>query len=68
MVRFGVIDSVVTEPTGGAHRDPVAAMAAVGEAIGHAFAEMRGLDRQAVRQQRREKFLAMGRNLGRIAG
>ena len=68
MVRFGVIDSVVPEPTGGAHRDPEAAMAAAAEAIGHAFAEMRGLDRAAVRQQRREKFLAMGRNLSRTAG
>ena len=68
MVRFGVIDSVVQEPTGGAHRDPEAAMAAAAEAIGHAFAEMRGLDRAAVRQQRREKFLAMGRNLSRTAG
>ena len=33
MVRFGVIDTVVPEPTGGAHRDPAAAIAATGEAI-----------------------------------
>ncbi|MEJ2374568.1 MAG: acetyl-CoA carboxylase carboxyltransferase subunit alpha [Pseudolabrys sp.] len=61
MVRFGVIDSVVLEPTGGAHREPAAAIAATGEAIGHALAELKGLSREAVRQQRREKFLAMGR-------
>jgi acetyl-CoA carboxylase carboxyl transferase subunit alpha len=61
MVRFGVIDSVVPEPTGGAHRDPQAAIDATGEAIGTALAELRGLDREAVRIQRREKFLTMGR-------
>jgi acetyl-CoA carboxylase carboxyl transferase subunit alpha len=68
MVRFGVIDSVIPEPTGGAHRDPAAAIAATAEAIGHAFEELRGLSREAVRRQRREKFLAMGRNLSRSAG
>lgn len=63
MVRFGVIDSVVPEPTGGAHRDPQAAIDATGEAIATALAELRGLDREAVRIQRREKFLTMGRTV-----
>jgi len=63
MVRFGVIDSVVPEPTGGAHRDPQAAIDATGEAIAAALAELRGLDREAVRIQRREKFLTMGRTV-----
>jgi len=63
MMRFGVIDQIVTEPPGGAHRDPAAAIAATGEAIGHALAELAGLDRETVRRQRREKFLAMGRSL-----
>jgi len=61
MVRFGVIDSVVLEPTGGAHRDPAAAIAATGEAIAKALAELKPLSREAVRKQRRDKFLAMGR-------
>jgi acetyl-CoA carboxylase carboxyl transferase subunit alpha len=61
MVRLGVIDAVVAEPTGGAHRDPQAAMAATGEAIAGALAELSGLDRETVRRQRREKFLTMGR-------
>jgi acetyl-CoA carboxylase carboxyl transferase subunit alpha len=64
MVRFGIIDSIVPEPTGGAHRDPQGAIATTGEAIAHAFSGLRGLDRDAVRKQRREKFLAMGRNAG----
>jgi acetyl-CoA carboxylase carboxyl transferase subunit alpha len=61
MVRFGVIDSIVLEPVGGAHRNPAAAMAATAEAIANALAELRGLDRDSVRRQRRDKFLAMGR-------
>jgi acetyl-CoA carboxylase carboxyl transferase subunit alpha len=63
MERFGVIDAIIPEPTGGAHRDPQAAIAATGEAIAQAFGSLAGLDREAVRAQRREKFLAMGRSL-----
>src|SRR5260221_3487566 len=60
---FGIIDGVITEPIGGAHRDPAAAMAAAGEAVSHALAEFRDLDRDAIRRQRRDKFLAIGRSL-----
>ena len=67
MVRFGVIDTIVPEPTGGAHRDPKATVAAAGEAIAHAFDELKPFDRDAVRRQRREKFLDMGRTLIRPA-
>jgi acetyl-CoA carboxylase carboxyl transferase subunit alpha len=61
MVRFGVIDSIIMEPTGGAHRDPQAAIAATGESIANALAELKPLPREAVIKQRREKFLNMGR-------
>jgi acetyl-CoA carboxylase carboxyl transferase subunit alpha len=61
--QFGIIDAVVTEPVGGAHRDPAAAIAATGEAVANAFAEFRGTDRDGVRRQRRDKFLAIGRGL-----
>src|SRR5437870_1354462 len=64
MQRFGVIDRIVTEPVGGAHRDRVAAMAATGEAIANALDELKGLDRETVRRERREKFMAMGRTIG----
>ncbi len=63
MVRFGIIDGIVREPTGGAHRDPAAAITATGEAIHQALTQLHNLDAEAVRKQRREKFLAMGRNL-----
>jgi len=63
MMRFGVIDQIVPEPAGGAHRDPAAAIAATGEAVANALAELAGLDREGVRRQRRDKFLAIGRSL-----
>jgi acetyl-CoA carboxylase carboxyl transferase subunit alpha len=63
MIRFGVIDQIVTEPIGGAHRDPAAAMASADSAIAAALDELRELDREAVRQLRRDKFLAIGRTL-----
>jgi acetyl-CoA carboxylase carboxyl transferase subunit alpha len=62
-VGFGIIDQVVAEPPGRAHRDRAAAIAATGEAIGGVLAELSGLDRETIRRQRREKFLAMGRGL-----
>jgi acetyl-CoA carboxylase carboxyl transferase subunit alpha len=64
MIRFGVIDQIITEPPGGAHRDPATAIAATGEAVANAFGQLAGLDREAVRRQRREKFLAIGRTIG----
>jgi acetyl-CoA carboxylase carboxyl transferase subunit alpha len=64
LLRFGVVDVIVPEPTGGAHREPAAAMAAAGEAIGAALAEFRDLDRTTIIRRRREKFLAIGRTLG----
>jgi acetyl-CoA carboxylase carboxyl transferase subunit alpha len=63
LTAFGIIDGIVTEPIGGAHRDPAAAIAATGEVVAKAFAELKGLDRETVRRQRRDKFLAIGRNL-----
>ena len=64
MIRFGVIDQIVTEPIGGAHRDPAAAIASADSAILGAIDELRDLDRDTVRQQRRDKFLTIGRTLG----
>jgi acetyl-CoA carboxylase carboxyl transferase subunit alpha len=61
MARFGIIDGIIPEPTGGAHRDPTAAISATGDAVAKALAELRGLGRETVRRQRRDKFLAMGR-------
>lgn len=58
---LGVIDTIVSEPLGGAHRDPAAAIASLGEAIGAALDGIGNMAPAMLRQDRREKFLAMGR-------
>ncbi|MBA4790620.1 MAG: acetyl-CoA carboxylase carboxyltransferase subunit alpha [Pseudomonadota bacterium] len=63
LLRFGVVDSIIKEPTGGAHRDAKAAIAATGDAIADALSGLAGMDGIAVRKARREKFLAIGRTL-----
>ncbi|MFZ0071896.1 MAG: acetyl-CoA carboxylase carboxyltransferase subunit alpha [Xanthobacteraceae bacterium] len=64
MMRLGIIDEIVREPTGGAHRDPGVAIASTGTAIERIFAELKGLDRDTIRRNRRDKFLSIGRVLG----
>jgi acetyl-CoA carboxylase carboxyl transferase subunit alpha len=60
LLGLGVIDAIVVEPLGGAHRLPEEAMDAVGDTLEHALNDLFPLDRETLRQQRREKFLAMG--------
>src|ERR1700743_3607103 len=64
MLRFGVIDQILKEPVGGAHRDSAAMIANTGDAISEALGSLRNLDPDAVRKQRRQKFLDIGRKLG----
>ncbi len=59
--RLRLIDAVVPEPLGGAHRDPAAAMAAVADGGAAALRRCCGLDGATLLARRREKFLAMGR-------
>ena len=59
---MGIVDLVVTEPLGGAHRVPEDAIAAVGEAIGAALEPLLDLEAPALLLRRREKFLAIGRD------
>jgi acetyl-CoA carboxylase carboxyl transferase subunit alpha len=63
LVRFGVIDKVIVEPVGGAHREPEAAIAATGDALADSLASMDNLPPEEIRRQRREKYLAIGRAL-----
>lgn len=58
---LGVIDAIVPEPVGGAHRDHALALANLGKAVGGMLDELASLDRSQVKQKRHEKFLAMGR-------
>ncbi len=63
LLKFGVIDSIITEPIGGAHRDPKAAISAAGEAIGSALAEFNGMSPADIRASRTAKFLNIGRKV-----
>ncbi|MCW2244936.1 acetyl-CoA carboxylase carboxyl transferase subunit alpha [Azospirillum fermentarium] len=58
--ELGVIDSVILEPIGGAHRDPADIAKALGDAIEEALSELDGLDAATLKAARRAKFLAMG--------
>ena len=64
LLRFGVIDAILKEPPGGAHRDPAAVIAATGDVVAEAFEELGHFDRDTIRKQRRQKFLDIGRKLG----
>ncbi|NYZ16325.1 acetyl-CoA carboxylase carboxyltransferase subunit alpha [Azospirillum sp. RWY-5-1] len=58
--ELGVIDKVVSEPIGGAHRDPLETCKALGDAIAESLGELEGLDGPDLRRLRRQKFLDMG--------
>ena len=57
--RLGVVDRIVPEPLGGAHRDPGKAIAALCAAIGGEIDALDGTSRDALRAARREKYLAI---------
>ncbi|MEQ8666095.1 MAG: acetyl-CoA carboxylase carboxyltransferase subunit alpha [Rhodospirillales bacterium] len=58
--KLEVIDAIVKEPLGGAHREPVEAIAATGAAIAKALGELGDLEGGVLKSRRREKFLKMG--------
>src|SRR5450432_2178604 len=53
LARFGVIDSILREPPGGAHRDPATMIATTGDAIAQALNDLRNLDGDMIRKARR---------------
>ncbi|RMB37376.1 acetyl-CoA carboxylase carboxyl transferase subunit alpha [Sphingomonas sp. PP-F2F-G114-C0414] len=58
---FGVIDDIVAEPLGGAHRDSAVAIESLGNAVSSALAELAPLAPADLRTDRQAKFLKMGR-------
>ena len=60
MLRLGVVDRIVPEPLGGAHRAPQEAIARLGEALDETLRQYSGLDGDTFRRRRRDKFLVMG--------
>jgi acetyl-CoA carboxylase carboxyl transferase subunit alpha len=61
LLGLKVIDGIIPEPVGGAHRDAAEVVRAVGDVIVQALAEYDKLSPDEIRKERREKFLAMGR-------
>ena len=58
---LGVVDKVIPEPVGGAHRDPKSVLAAVGDEVERALRELVPVPGGELRARRREKFMRMGR-------
>ena len=63
LLRVGDIDRIIEEPLGGAHRDPESMIIRTGNALAESLKEFDPLAPQAIKRQRQEKFLEMGRNL-----
>ncbi len=61
LMRLRLVDAIIPEPLGGAHRDRDTTVAAVGSAVAEALAPLAPLDGPTLKARRREKFLAMGR-------
>ncbi len=63
LMEFGIIDGMIKEPAGGAHRHMETVMDATGKEIAAFLEEFSGKSREDVREHRREKFLAIGKSL-----
>jgi acetyl-CoA carboxylase carboxyl transferase subunit alpha len=61
LLKLGIIDEMIVEPLGGAHRDRARAIEALGDGIDAALTELCRQDGARLRAGRREKFLAMGK-------
>src|SRR5262249_8029091 len=60
---LGIIDVIIPEPVGGAHRDPVMIFKRTGDAVQRALQEFAGMSPEAIRRQRQDKYLEIGRDL-----
>lgn len=61
--NLGVVDGIIAEPLGGAHRDRVAVIASTGDVLDKAFSDFEDKSGKQILRERRQKFLAIGRNL-----
>ena len=59
--KFMIVDDIIKEPMGGAHRDPREAMTRVGDAVERALKAFEGMGTAELRKQRKERFYAIGR-------
>ncbi len=63
LYRLKIIDGIISEPLGGAHRGKEIVIDATGDVISEALKAMAGKDGEALKQERREKYLQIGRSL-----
>ncbi|MGE3918605.1 MAG: acetyl-CoA carboxylase carboxyltransferase subunit alpha [Hyphomicrobiaceae bacterium] len=63
LIDLGVIDEIIAEPIGGAHRDKLEAISRVGAALGKTLGELDAMSPDELRNQRAERFLQMGRTI-----
>ena len=61
LLKLGVVDGIIPEPVGGAHRDGVEVVRATGDVIVKALADYDDMSPSEIRRERREKFLSIGR-------
>ena len=61
--QLGIIDGIIPEPVGGAHRGHEAVISSTADTLDAALKEFDGKSGDEILKQRREKFLAIGRNL-----
>ena len=61
LLRLGIVDGIIAEPIGGAHRDGIEVVRATGDIIVKALSDYDDMTASEIRKQRREKFLSMGR-------
>jgi len=61
LLKAGIIDEIIPEPTGGAHTDPDAAARMIDEALQRVLADVRAMDEEARLARRYDKFRNMGR-------
>ena len=60
LLRLNVIDQIIYEPTGGAHRDPDLAISRIAAALSQELASLTNFTQEQLRTDRRNKFLLMG--------
>ena len=61
--QLGIIDDIIAEPIGGAHREKQAVFDNTREKLDQHLSELKAKSGDHLRKERREKFLAIGRNL-----
>jgi acetyl-CoA carboxylase carboxyl transferase subunit alpha len=62
LISMKIVDRIIPEPLGGAHSDPAAAVAKVGDVIAEELSRLTPLGPEALRRQRADRFYAIGRN------